>query len=512
MVARVRTVAFHGVEVVDVETQVSIASGLPAFTVVGLPDKAVAESRERVRAALAALGLALPPRHITVNLTQADVLKEGSHFDLPIALGLLGEMGVLPQDELQGYTALGELALDGSLTGVAGVLLAALAAAARDGGIICPVECGGEAAWAGEVEVIAAPSLLAIVNHFKGTQLLPPPEAKLAFSPTAGLDLRDVKGQESAKRALEIAAAGGHNLLMIGPPGSGKSMLAARLPGILPPLEPAEALELGMIQSVAGGLRGGGLLRERPFRDPHHSASLAALVGGGLRARPGEISLAHNGVLFLDELLEFNRAALEALRQPLETGRVSIARANSHVTYPARLQLIAAMNPCRCGWLSEPGRACGRAPRCAQDYQARISGPLLDRIDLHIEVPAVSPADLALPPPAESSAEVAQRVAAARARQRTRYQVLPQERRIRTNAEADGALLDEVATPEPAGQALLQRAAERLRLSARGYHRVLRVARTLADLDGAATVARRHIAEALSYRRPINVPETAGSG
>ena len=512
MVARVRTVAFHGVEVIDVETQVSIASGLPAFTVVGLPDKAVAESRERVRAALAALGLALPPRHITVNLAPADVLKEGSHFDLPIALGLLGEMEVLPQDELQGYTALGELALDGSLTGVAGVLLAALAAAARDSGIICPLDCGGEAAWAGEVEVIAAPSLLAIVNHFKGTQLLPPPEAKLAPSPGAGLDLKDVKGQESAKRALEIAAAGGHNLLMIGPPGSGKSMLAARLPGILPPLEPAEALELGMIQSVSGGLRGGGLLRERPFRDPHHSASLAALVGGGLRARPGEISLAHHGVLFLDELPEFNRAALEALRQPLETGRVSIARANSHVTYPARLQLIAAMNPCRCGWLSEPGRACGRAPRCAQDYQARISGPLLDRIDLHIDVPAVSPADLTLPPPSEASAEVARRVAAARARQRVRYQALPEERRIRTNAEADGALLDEVAAPDPAGRALLQRAAERLRLSARGYHRVLRVARSLADLDGAETVARHHIAEALSYRRPINVPEGAASG
>jgi magnesium chelatase family protein len=509
MVARVRTVAFHGVEVVDVETQVTIASGLPAFTIVGLPDKAVAESRERVRAALSALGLALPARRITVNLAPADVLKEGSHFDLPIALGLLGEMGVLPQDELSHYTALGEVALDGSLTAVAGVLLAALAAASREAGIICPADCGGEAAWAGEVEIIAAPNLLAIINHFKGTQLLPPPEAKLAPARAAGLDLKDVKGQESAKRALEIAAAGGHNLLMVGPPGSGKSMLAARLPGILPPLEPAEALELGMIQSVAGGLRGGGLLRERPFRDPHHSASLPALVGGGLRTRPGEISLAHCGVLFLDELPEFNRAALEALRQPLETGRISIARANSHVTYPARVQLVAAMNPCRCGYLAEPGRACGRAPRCAQDYQSRLSGPLLDRIDLHIDVPAVAPADLALPPPAEASAAVARRVAAARARQGMRYAGLPPERRIRTNAEADGALLDEIAMPEPAGSALLQRAAERLRLSARGYHRVLRVARTLADLDGAATVTRRHIAEALSYRQPITVPENA---
>jgi magnesium chelatase family protein len=293
MVARIRTVAFHGVEVIDVEAQVTVTAGLPAFFVVGLPDKAVAESRERVRGALAALGLALPPQHITVNLAPADVQKEGSHFDLPIALGLLATMGVLPSEELGGYLAVGELALDGSLTSVGGVLLAALAASGRDLGIICPQACGGEAAWAGEVEIVAAPSLLAIVNHFKGTQLLPPPEATLAPPRAAGLDLKDVKGQESAKRVLEIAAAGGHNMLMIGPPGAGKSMLAARLPGILPPLEPAEALELGMIHSAAGGLRGGALLRERPFRDPHHSASLPALVGGGIRPRPGEISLAH---------------------------------------------------------------------------------------------------------------------------------------------------------------------------------------------------------------------------
>ncbi len=391
------------------------------------------------------------------------------------------------------------------------MLLAALAAASRGSGVICPAECGGEAAWAGEVEVIAAPSLLAIVNHFKGAQLLPPPEPRLAPSSSSALDLADVKGQESAKRALEIAAAGGHNLMMVGPPGAGKSMLAARLPGILPPLEPAEALELGMIQSVAGGLRSGGLSRERPFRDPHHSASLAALIGGGPRARPGEISLAHQGVLFLDELVEFNRAALEALRQPLETGRVSIARANGHVTYPARFQLIAAMNPCRCGHFAE--LPCGRAPRCAEEYQGRLSGPLLDRIDLRLEVPAMAPADLALPPAAEGSAAVADRVMTARTRQTKRYSALPAERGIRTTARADGALLDEVATPEPAGRALLCRAAERLRLSARGYHRVLRVARTLADLEGALIVARRHIAEALSYRpvRARALPEGAAS-
>ncbi|HYZ39996.1 MAG TPA: YifB family Mg chelatase-like AAA ATPase, partial [Stellaceae bacterium] len=436
----------------------------------------------------------------------ADVLKEGSHFDLPIALGLLAAIQALPAEDLAGYTALGELALDGSLTSVAGVLLAALAAAGRGSGVICPAACGGEAAWAGEVEVIAAPNLLAIVNHFRGTQLLPPPEPRLAPSRSAGLDLADVKGQESAKRALEIAAAGGHNLLMIGPPGAGKSMLAARLPGILPPLEPAEALELGMIQSAAGGFRNGGLSRERPFRDPHHSASLAALVGGGPRVRPGEISLAHHGVLFLDELAEFSRAALEALRQPLETGRVTIARAHGHVTYPARFQLIAAMNPCRCGHFAE--RACGRAPRCAEEYQARLSGPLWDRIDLHIDVPAVSPADLALPPAAEDSAAVARRIAAARARQAARYGRVACQRNIRSNAEADGPLLDEVAAPDPAGRTLLTRAAERLRLSARGFHRVLRVARTLADLEGSPSVARRHVAEALSYRRVTVVPES----
>ncbi len=510
MVARIRTVAFRGIEVIEVETEVTITSGLPAFTVVGLPDKAVAESRERVRAALSSLGLSLPPKRITANLSPADVLKEGSHFDLPIALALLAEMGVLPGSELLPYLALGEVALDGSLKSVSGVLLAGLAAATRASGIICPLSCGGEAAWAGEVEVIAAPSLLAIVNHFKGTQLLPPPEPRLAEAGSIGLDLADVKGQESAKRALEVAAAGGHNLLMIGPPGSGKSMLAARLPGILPPLEPFEALELGMIQSVAGGLREGRLARERPFRDPHHSASLPALVGGGMRARPGEISLAHQGVLFLDELPEFSRAALEALRQPLETGRVSVARANGHVTYPARFQLVAAMNPCRCGHLAE--MACARAPRCAEEYQSRISGPLFDRIDLVMEVPPVSAGDLSLPPPAEGSAAVKSRVLAARSRQKARYDRVCGERPVRTNAEADGVLLEEVAAPESAGRALLLRAAERLRLSARGYHRVLRIARTLADLEGANPVARRHIAEALSYRRLSLLPETQQPG
>jgi magnesium chelatase family protein len=501
LVARVKTVAFSGIEVLEIDTQVTITSGFVAFTVVGLPDKAVAESRERVRAAFNALGLALPPRRIVVNLAPADLAKEGSHYDLPIALGLLAAMEVLPRDEVQGYLALGELALDGALLPVAGVLPAAMAAAERELGLICPAASGGEAAWAGEVEVVAAPSLLALINHFKGAQVLSPPRPKVAEPGPAPPDLKDIKGQETAKRALEVAAAGNHNLLMIGPPGAGKSMLAARLPGLLPPLDPAEALEVSMIHSVAGLLRDGKLLRQRPFRDPHHSASTPALVGGGQRGRPGEVSLAHLGVLFLDELPEFQRATLEALRQPMETGRATVARVNAHVTYPARVQLVAAMNPCKCGHLDDPRQGCGRAPRCALDYQSRISGPLFDRIDLHIDVPAVRPADLALPPPAEGSAEVAARIAKARARQTQRYAALPEDRRIRTNAEADGQLLDEIAAPDPEGRKLLLDAADRLHLSARGYHRVLRVARTLADLDGAAHVRRIHVAEALSYRR-----------
>jgi magnesium chelatase family protein len=502
MVARINTVAFQGIDAVPIDVQVRLSPGLPAFTVVGLPDKAVGESRERVRAALAALGLALPPKRITVNLAPADLVKEGSHFDLPIALGLLVSLGILPADELADYVAVGELALDGAITGVAGVLPAAISACAQGHGIICPKACGGEAAWADGIEVLAAPSLLSLVNHFKGTQVLSRPEAEMADdAPPAILDLRDIKGQETAKRALEIAAAGGHNMLMIGPPGAGKSMLAARLPGLLPPLSAAEALEVSMIRSVAGELSGGRISRRRPFREPHHSASLAALTGGGARAKPGEVTLSHLGVLFLDELPEFARPALEALRQPLESGRVTVARAHAHVTYPARVQLVAAMNPCRCGYLDDPALACSRAPKCAVEYQSRISGPLFDRIDIHVDVPAVSAADLTLPPPAEGSREVAARVAAARERQTARYGKLPKDQVVRTNAEADGALLEEIAAPDAPGRALLGQAVEKMKLSARGYHRVLRVARTIADLEGADSLARRHVAEALSYRR-----------
>lgn len=500
MVSRVSTVAFIGIEARPVDVQVHVAPGMNAFTIVGLPDKAVAESRERVRSALIASGLSLPARRITINLAPADLPKEGSHYDLPIALALMAALGAVSSDAAEGATVLGELALDGAISPVTGVLPAAIAASAQGNRLICPEACGPEAAWAGEeVEIVAAPSLIALINHLRGSQLLSRPRPSRA--PLAGglPDLAEVRGQESARRALEVAAAGGHNLLMVGPPGAGKSMLAQRLPSILPPLSARELLDVSMVHSIAGELAEGALSDRRPFRAPHHSASMASLVGGGLRAKPGECSLAHHGVLFLDELPEFQPNVLDALRQPLENGEVTVTRANYRVTYPARFQLIAAMNPCRCGHFGEPGYTCRRGRHCDQDYQGRISGPFLDRIDLMVEVPAVSARDLLGPGASEASAGVAERVASARTLQAERYRKLGSDA-VGVNARAPHSLIDAVVKAEGAGLSLLHDAAAKMRLSARGLTRVLRVAQTLADLDGRGEVARRHIAEALSYR------------
>ena len=496
MVARAYTVAFQGVEARSVEVQCAVSPGMPAFSIVGLPDKAVSEARDRIRSALSSMAIALPSKRITVNLSPADLPKEGSHFDLPIAVALLTAMDVLPADAIEETVALGELSLDGSLVPVLGALPAAMRAAEDGRKLLCPAGSGSEAAWVDATCVTAAANLIEVVQHYSGLAPLAPAEPGEVTTNPGSKDLRDVKGQERAKRALEIAAAGRHHLMMVGTPGSGKSMLAARLPGILPPLTAFEALETSMIHSLAGLLDEGGINRTRPFREPHHTASMAAIVGGGRGAKPGEISLAHNGVLFMDEFPEFTRTVLETLRQPIETGEVMVARANAHIKYPCRFMLMAAANPCKCGYLSDPNRACSKAPLCGEDYLGRISGPLMDRFDLRIEVPPVAFTDLELPGEGETSETVAARVAAARKVQEARYDGL----KTRQNADLEGEALHQIAAPDTEGQDLLTKTATHFGLTARGYHRVLRVARTVADLDGEETVRRPHVAEALSYR------------
>jgi magnesium chelatase family protein len=497
MVARAYTVAFEGIEARIVEVQCAISPGMPNVALVGLPDKAVSEAKERVRAALNAMSIALPSKRITINLSPADMPKEGSHFDLPIALALLAALDIIPKDAVEGTVALGELSLDGRLIPVIGALPAAMAAAEADRTLLCPKACGPEAAWVGATEVIGAASLDDVVRHYTGQSIISPSEAGEVTGATAARDFLDVKGQERAKRALEIAAAGRHHVLMVGSPGSGKAMLAARLPGILPPLSAAEALETSMVHSLAGLLDEGGISRVRPFREPHHTASMAAIVGGGRGAKPGEISLAHNGVLFMDEFPEFPRTVLETLRQPIETGEVVVARANAHIRYPCRFLLVAAANPCKCGYMTDPARACARVPVCGEDYLGRISGPLMDRFDLRIEVPPVAYADLDLPAAGDASPTVAARVAGAREVQAARFDG---HEGMRVNADAEGAVLEEVASPDAEGRDLLTRVAERFGLTARGYHRVLRVARTIADLDGSDQVRQPHVAEAVGYR------------
>ena len=496
MVARVYTVSFEGVDARLVEVQCAITPGMPSFQIVGLPDKAVTEARERVRAALTDLNIALPSKKITVNLSPADLPKEGSHFDLPVALAVLAALDVVPQEEACRYIALGELSLDGKLIAVLGSLPSAATAASEGLSLICPQNSGAEAAWIQATTVIAPATLLAAIKHLSGKTPLEPSKPGKVLGYQNETDFLDVRGQERAKRALEIAAAGRHHTLFTGPPGCGKSMLAARLPTILPPLTAAEALETSMIHSIGGVLEQGGISMQRPFREPHHTASMAAIVGGGRGAKPGEISLAHNGVLFLDELPEFAKPVLETLRQPIETGRVTVSRANAHVDYPCRFLLLAAANPCRCGHLADANRACNRAPLCSEDYLSRISGPLLDRFDIRLDLSPVEFEELSQLPTGEPSAQIADRVSKARATQSLRFEGV----NAVTNSDVSGGDIQEVAQPTSAAMDLILKAAERFHLSARGFHRILRVARTIADLDGQEKVDHPQIAEALTYR------------
>ena len=491
--AEVFSRAQSGVEAPEVRVEVHIARGLPSLAVVGLPETVVRESRDRVRAAIANCELEFPRRRVIVNLAPADLPKEGARFDLAIALGILAASGQIPESALNGREFLGELSLAGELRGVQGALPAACQAAAAERELILPQANGPEAALATRARVRSGQHLLEIVAALNGEEQLARPEPMARRTSVGEPDLADVRGQHQARRALEVAAAGGHSLLFVGPPGTGKSMLAARLPGILPAMDEEEALEAATVASVSGHGLDPDLWGRRPFRQPHHTASGVALVGGGSQPRPGEISLAHRGVLFLDELPEFDRRVLEVLREPLETGEIHISRAARQARFPACFQLVAAMNPCPCGYLGDPRGACHCTPEQVERYRGRVSGPLLDRIDLQLFVPRPQRAQLRSDaPPGESSEAVRARTQRARERQWDRQQC--------ANAALGQSGIQAHCRPDANGEALLEQAGERLGLSARGFHRILRLARTLADLDGCERIGAEHIGEAVGYR------------
>ncbi len=501
MLAKIFTPAFSGIDVIKVSVEVMISSGLPKFAIVGLPDKAISEAKERIQSAFSAMGFSLPAKRIIVNLAPADVLKEGSHFDLPIAVAILTALNVIPAEEIENYMVLGELGLDGSIKPVNGILPTSVFANSEGYGIICPSHQVGEALWAGNSNVLGPLNLISLINHFKGTQIVANSLNPPSFDEKYPVDMADIKGQVMARKALEIAAVGGHHMLMIGPPGVGKSMLASRLPTILPPMTPREVLETSTIKSVAGQLGENGLSITRPFRSPHHTASQVALTGGGLKAKPGEVSLAHNGILFLDELPEFSSSALDSLRQPMETGMVSVARANGHITYPAKFQLIAAMNPCKCGHFGEPECECALAPLCAEKYQNRVSGPLYDRIDLTVAVENINPWELSKIKEGESSEVVRNRVLAARDFQNQRIKKFFGNDFV--NSSLSGSQVEESVNMTEEAKLLLTKSAEKLKISARGYYKTMKVARTIADMEMRSFVLPSDISQALNFRRKI---------